>query len=297
MFSGSMVALVTPMVRRPSASGDSQIEIDWSALSHLIDWHVDSNSQGLIIAGTTGESGTLSLQQRYELIERSIAYARGRIPVIVGTYANSTQQAVANTLHAQAAGADAALIMTPAYIKPTIDGLVTHYRTIANATTLPIIVYNVPSRTACDCVPEVLAALREVENIIGIKDATADMERFKALKAAHPELKIYSGDDETAAQWMLAGGDGVISVTANVVPQQVQAMCEAAIAGRHEQVANLLDTLTPLNQILFAQTNPIPVKWLTAHIHNFDAVLLPPLTPLSPSVHDRLLACYNKVMA
>jgi 4-hydroxy-tetrahydrodipicolinate synthase len=281
MVSGSVVALVTPM--HPSGS------IDWESLERLIDWHVAEGTSGIVSVGTTGESSTLDVDEHCEVVRRSVIAAAGRIPVIAGTGANSTREAIELSAAAKRLGADACLLVTPYYNKPTQEGLYLHYRAIAEAVDIPQILYNVPSRTACDLLPETVYRLAEVPGIVGLKEATGNLDRARELISRVPRgFALYSGDDGTAADFMLAGGQGTISVTANVAPRRFAAMCRAAIAG-DVALARALDAeLAELHRVLFLESNPIPAKWALAEMGMMEHGIRLPLTPLSATHQPRL---------
>ena len=254
MITGSLVALITPMTH----NGD----IDWQALEKLVDWHLREGSHGIVAVGTTGESATLTVAEHCKVIKQVAEQINGRIPVIAGTGANSTQEAIELTESAKSANADACLLVTPYYNKPTQEGLYQHYKTIAEAVAIPQILYNVPGRTACDMSNDTVDRLAGIANIIGIKDATGDMQRGKELiERCQDRIAIYSGDDATALELMLLGGKGDISVTANVAPKLMSQMCEAALNNDIEQAKSLNQRLQPLHDNLFLESNPIPVKW------------------------------------
>lgn len=280
---GSIVALITPMT--PSGA------VDDDALRRLVGFHVAAGTAAIVSVGTTGESATLDETEHCEVIARTIALADGRIPVIAGTGANSTSEAIRLTRCAKEAGAQAALLVTPYYNKPTQEGLYRHHAAVAEAVDLPQILYNVPGRTACDLLPETTARLAEIPNIIGLKDATGDLARVPVLRSrCGADFLLYSGDDGTCCEFMLAGGDGVISVTSNVLPERMQAMCAAARAGAAEQARALNAALDPLHRGLFVESNPIPVKWALAEMGLCQAGIRLPLTWLSAPLHDRLRA-------
>ncbi|TFH69065.1 4-hydroxy-tetrahydrodipicolinate synthase [Gammaproteobacteria bacterium LSUCC0057] len=279
MITGSIVAMVTPM-------RSDTLEVDWQALAELVDWHVEQGSAAIVAVGTTGESATLTVAEHARVIGEVVKQAAGRIPVIAGTGANATAEAIELTEAAAAAGADAALLVTPYYNKPTQAGLIAHYTAIARAVALPQILYNVPGRTACDMLPETVVELSAVENIVGVKEATGDLQRAAQLISACPaDFAIYSGDDATARELMLAGGHGDISVTANVAPALMAAMCTAALAGDHERALQLDQQLAPLHRDLFLEANPIPVKWAVARLGRCQPALRLPMTPLSTQFH------------
>ena len=273
MFWGSIVALVTPM---------QNDQVDVPRLRDLVEFHIEAGTHALVAAGTTGESGTLSHDEKLQVIQIVIEQARERIPVIAGTAANATRDCVHLTQEAMELGAHAALIMTPAYIKPTQEGLYRHYSLVAQAVPMPIILYNVPGRTACDLLPETVARLSKISNIIGIKEATGQMTRLKELlRLTGGNLDVFSGDDETAASWLVSGAKGVISVTANVAPKLMAKMAQYAIDNEPAACLEIHEQLLPLHQKLFVEANPIPVKWVLSQMGKIDNELRLPLTPLS----------------
>ncbi len=273
MLRGSMVALVTPM-------GDDG-SIDFGALDELIEFHVDEGTDGLVIAGTTGESATLSQQEHIKLLEHAIRHVRGRIPVIAGTGSNSTAQTVELTKAVSELSPNAYLIVTPYYNKPTQEGLYRHFCACAEAVEEPIILYNVPGRTGCDMLPETVIRLAKIDGIAGIKEATGDIDRAtQILEHCGDEFGVYSGDDPTALDLMLAGGHGVISVTANVVPKAMSELCELAKDGKEDEARALDDKLMPVHKALFLESNPIPVKWAVHRMGMIGAGIRLPLTPM-----------------
>ena len=286
MVSGSVVALVTPM----HPSGD----IDWESLRRLIDWHVSEGTSGIVSVGTTGESSTLDVDEHCEVVRRTVEWAAGRIPVIACTGANSTREAIELSEAAERDGADACLLVTPYYNKPTQEGLYRHFRAIAETVDIPQILYNVPSRTACDLLPETVYRLAGVPGIVGLKEATGNLDRARELIAkVPPGFALYSGDDGTAAEFMIAGGQGTISVTANVAPRKFAALCGAAISG-DAAIARALDAeLAELHKALFLESNPIPAKWALAELGMIEDGIRLPLTPLSATHQPRL----RKVLA
>jgi len=254
MITGSIVALVTPM----HADGS----VDWSTLERLMDWHLEAGTAAIGAVGTTGESATLSVAEHCEVVGFCVRYSAGRIPVMAGTGSNSTVEAIALTVAAADAGADACLLVTPYYNRPTQRGLYEHFKAIAQAVPIPQILYNVPGRTAVDMSNDTVVRLAELKNIEGIKDATGDLDRGRELiQRCGQEIAIYSGDDPTAMELMLAGGQGNISVTANVAPALMAKLCHLALAGDRAEAEALNRQLSPLNQALFLEPNPIPVKW------------------------------------
>jgi 4-hydroxy-tetrahydrodipicolinate synthase len=284
---GSIVALITPM--------DADGAVDDAALGGLIDFHVDAGTSAIVAVGTTGESATLDEAEHCAVLKRCVELAAGRIPIIAGTGANSTSEAIRLTRCAQRAGADAALLVTPYYNKPTQAGLIAHHRAVAEAVDIPQILYNVPGRTACDMQPETTAELAPVDNIIGIKDATGQLERLPRLRAlCGPEFSLYSGDDATGCEFMLAGGDGVISVTTNVAPVLMRQLCTAALAGDRDTAVALNDRLDGLHRALFLESNPIPVKWALAEMGLAPAGIRLPLTRFSAAHHDALRSAMTR---
>lgn len=280
-FKGSMVALVTPMHEDGS--------IDKQALHDLVDWHLQSKTDGLIIAGTTGESATLDPEEQSELLSLVIKQVAGRIPVIAGTGSNSTRTTLKLTENAKRLGADACLIVTPYYNKPTQNGLYQHYKVIAEKVNIPIILYNVPGRTGCDMLAETVAKLAKLPNIIGIKEATGKLDRAQEIKKlCDPAFLILSGDDLTALDLMLEGAHGVISVTANVAPLKMQQMCEAALKGDKSRAEELNNQLMLLHKRLFLESNPIPTKWALHTMGKIKNGIRLPLLPLDNRYHQEV---------
>jgi 4-hydroxy-tetrahydrodipicolinate synthase len=281
MISGSMVALVTPM--------DAQGGLDWAALSKLVDFHLQEGTNAIVAVGTTGESATLDVNEHVEVIRRVVDQVAGRIPVIAGTGANSTREAIELTQNAKSVGADACLLVTPYYNKPTQEGLYQHFRHIAESVAIPQILYNVPGRTACDMLPETVERLSKVANIIGIKEATGDLQRAQdILDRVSSDFLVYSGDDATAVELMLMGGKGNISVTANVAPRAMADLCAAAMRGEAEAARAINDKLMPLHKALFIESNPIPVKFALHEMGLIPDGIRLPLTWLSPRCHEPL---------
>lgn len=274
MLTGSMVALVTPM--------DSEGAVSCSELAALIDFHAESGTQALVIAGTTGESATLTHDEHLELLEKSCELADGRIPIIAGTGSNSTQQTLELSVAACRLPIAGLLIVTPYYNKPTQAGLVRHYCAIADAVEHPIILYNVPGRTAVDLKPATVVELAGHSNIVGIKEATGELDRVAELRdGGGPDFILLSGDDASSREFMLAGGDGVISVTANVAPAGIRALCDAARAGKLDEAAAIDENLADLHRDLFIESNPIPVKWALHAMGLIGPGIRLPLTVLS----------------
>ncbi len=274
MITGSIVALVTPM--QPDGA------IDWKALERLIEYHIVAGTDALGIAGTTGESATLSTPEHCEVIAFAVKQAGGRIPIVAGTGSNATHEAIELTVQAAQVGADAALSVVPYYNKPTQEGLYQHFKAVAEAVNLPIILYNVPGRTACDLANDTVLRLSQIENIVAIKDATGDVERGAELIAALPDsFAVYSGDDPTALELMRRGAKGNISVTANVAPKMMADLCHLALAGDFDAAAAIDARLQPVHDVMFVEPNPIPVKWALAHLGHIEHTLRLPLTQLS----------------
>ena len=279
MFHGSMVALVTPM--REDGS------IDEASLAQLVEFHVDNGTDALVVAGTTGEASTLDEEEHCRVIRLVVEWAAGRVPVIAGTGANSTREAIELTRCAMKGGADACLLVTPYYNKPTQEGLYRHFRAVAEAVPIPQILYNVPGRTACDLHNDTVERLAGISNIVGIKDATGDMVRGKELvERCGDRMDIYSGDDATTLELMRLGGKGGISVTANIAPKAMHEMCSAALAGDFAQAEAINQRLMPLHKKLFVEANPIPVKWALNQMGLIPSGIRLPMTELSPSCHD-----------
>ena len=275
MITGSIVALVTPMI-------PNNLEVDWGRLKDLVEWHIQQGTNAIVAVGTTGESPTLDVQEHMATIAAIVEDSSGRIPVIAGTGANSTKEAIEWTRRAQESGADACLLVAPYYNKPTQEGLYLHHRSIADSVDIPQILYNVPGRTACDILPDTVNRLASVDNIVGIKDATGDIERAKKLIEICPsDFAIYSGDDATALQLMLLGGHGNVSVTANVAPRLMAEMCKLAIAGEKKEATDINNFLAPVHEVLFLESNPIPVKWAVAQMGLIQHGIRLPLTELS----------------
>lgn len=282
MITGSIVALVTPM--------RSDGSVDWAALERLLDLHVQAGTAAIGAVGTTGESATLNVSEHCDVITFCVRHCAGRIPVVAGTGANSTWEAIELTKAAAAAGADACLLVTPYYNRPTQRGLFEHFKAINDAVAVPQILYNVPGRTAVDMSNDTVVRLAELDHIVGIKDATGDLARgVDLIKRCGEVLAIYSGDDPTAMELMLAGGNGNISVTANVAPALMARLCALALAGEREQAEAVNARLAPLNKALFLESNPIPVKWALCQRGLIDAGIRLPLTPLDEQYHSQVL--------
>jgi 4-hydroxy-tetrahydrodipicolinate synthase len=276
-----MVALVTPMF----ADGS----VDFDSLSKLVEMHIESGTAAIVSMGTTGESATLDMGEHCEVMRRTVEMAAGRIPVIGGSGSNSTTEAIELTRCAQQGGADACLLVAPYYNKPTQQGLYLHHKLIAESVDIPQILYNVPGRTVCDMLPETVARLAEIPNIVGIKEATGSLERLRDILSRVPgDFDLYSGDDETGVEFMLQGGHGVISVTNNVAPKTMAAVCEAALAGDREKAVELNRPLESLHKNLFLEANPIPVKWALHEMGLIPEGIRLPLTVLSKEFHEPL---------
>jgi 4-hydroxy-tetrahydrodipicolinate synthase len=268
---------------------DGRLDLD--GLRRLVDWHVEQGTDALVIVGTTGESPTVTPEEHCLLIRTAVEQAAGRVPVVAGTGANATAEAIELTRCAKEAGAAAGLSVAPYYNKPTQEGLYRHFRAIAEAVDLPMILYNVPGRTVADIANDTALRLAEVPGVIGIKDATGSIERGTDLIRRAPErFAVYSGDDASALALTLLGGKGVISVTANVAPRAMHEMCAAALRGDLAEARRINARLLPLHQKLFVEANPIPVKWALAEMGRIEAGIRLPLTPLSPQHHNTLRA-------
>ncbi|MCF8007031.1 MAG: 4-hydroxy-tetrahydrodipicolinate synthase [Methylovulum sp.] len=281
MIQGSIVALITPM----NESGD----VDKKSLAQLVQFHLDQGTDALVAVGTTGESATLDEQEHCDVIHTIVQLVNGKIPVIAGTGANSTTEAINLTRKAKAAGADACLIVTPYYNKPTQHGLFLHHQAINDAVDIPQILYNVPGRTACDMLPETIGKLAHLKNIVGVKEATGDLSRIAQIKALSPaDFALYTGDDASSCEFCLQGGNGSITVTGNVAPKLVHEMITAAMSGNREYAQHLDQQLLGLHSALFIQSNPIPVKWAVAEMGFIAHGIRLPLTWLTED-------CYTTV--
>ncbi|BBP45683.1 4-hydroxy-tetrahydrodipicolinate synthase [Thiosulfatimonas sediminis] len=287
MYTGSMVALVTPMLEDES--------VDFVALQELIEFHIKSETDAIVAVGTTGESATLGFKEHCEVVKFVVEKAAGRIPVIAGTGANSTREAIELTQCAKQAGADACLLVTPYYNKPTQEGLYQHFKKIAETVDIPQILYNVPGRTAVDMSSETVIRLAQIDNIIGIKEATGDVSRVAVIKAGVSEdFALYSGDDATAVDFILAGGHGGISVTANVAPKILRDAYAAALAGEADKAHQIDAPLTDLHRDLFVEANPIPVKWALFAMGMIGLSIRLPLTVLSEQAQPKVRAALQK---
>lgn len=281
MLQGSLVAIVTPMHQDGS--------LDLKALRTLIDFHVTEGTDGIVIVGTTGESPTVNFDEHCLLIKTAVEQSAGRVPVIAGTGANSTTEAIELTSAAKSLGVDACLLVAPYYNKPSQEGLYQHFRTVAETVDIPQILYNVPGRTGCDIVNDTVLRLVQLPNIVGIKDATGNIERGTDLLLRAPDdFAVYSGDDATAMSLMLLGGRGVISVTANVAPRLMHELCVTAMAGDAKTARGINAQLFGLHQKLFVEANPIPVKWVLEQMQLIGPGIRLPLTPLATQHHETL---------
>lgn len=281
MFKGSLVALVTPF--------DGNNRVDYTSLKRLIDFHVEQGSDGLVIAGTTGESATLTRSEHIELVGRAIEIAGGRLPIIAGTGSNSTSQTIELSLAVADPGIAAYLVVVPYYNKPTQEGLYQHFTAIADAVAKPVMMYNVPGRTVADMLPETVGRLAKHDNIFAIKEATGDIDRLKQIQAlVADDFMLYSGDDFTVLPFIEQGGHGVVTVSGNVAPEQVSRLCELALAGKSEEAKELDATLQPLNKALFVESNPIPVKWAVSEMGLMAPHIRLPLTSYSAQYHEEM---------
>mgnify|MGYP000489177998 FL=1 len=284
---GSLVALVTPMLENGS--------LDFNALEALIEWHIESGTNGIVSVGTTGESATVSVPEHLEIINKTINFVDGRVPVIAGTGGNSTQEAIELTQTAAELGADYALLVTPYYNKPNQEGLFHHFIKIADSAEIPQILYNVPSRTACDLMPETVMRLANHQNIVGIKEALDSSERFSELIkisqsiADQKNFSVFSGDDPTFNSFMANGGDGVISVAANVVPSYISQICSLNLSGQFDEAKELNSILENLYELLFVESNPIPVKWILNRMKRIQSGIRLPLVPYNESFHEKTI--------
>ena len=285
VLKGSLVALVTPF----HESG----EVDYDSLESLVQWHIDEGTNGIVSVGTTGESATLSIEEHLEVIKKTVEYASGKIPIIAGTGANSTQEAVDLTRESQALGADYSLLVTPYYNKPTQAGLIKHYEKIASEIDMPQILYNVPTRTACDLIPASVDVLAKISNIVGIKEAVDETKRINELieiSKKHETFSIYSGDDPTFYNSLILGSSGVISVAANIIPRSISKICELAFDEDWSNAKDLNYVYKELYEMLFVQSNPIPVKWMMYKKKLISDIIRLPLTTLDEKYHEDILS-------
>ncbi|RZO25695.1 MAG: 4-hydroxy-tetrahydrodipicolinate synthase [SAR86 cluster bacterium] len=282
---GSLVALVTPMI----PNGD----VDYVALENLIDWHIEKGTNGIVSVGTTGESATVNIKEHLEVISHTVKYVNSRIPVIAGTGANSTSEAIELTMESKQMGADFSLLVTPYYNKPNQNGLIQHYTKVANEVDLPQILYNVPSRTACDLKPSSVKILSEHKNIVGIKEAVGDPKRIDDLiqiSSNNEDFLLYSGDDPSFLSMLKKGGDGVISVAANVVPEYISDICSSALEEKFDIAEELDNKLSTLYELLFIESNPIPVKWMLYKMELIQKSIRLPLIELDKKYHENILS-------
>lgn len=283
MFKGSLVALVTPF--------DARDRVDYAALQRLIDFHVEAGSSGLVIAGTTGESATLAAGEHAQLIRKAVEMAAGRLPIIAGTGSNSTAQTIALSREVSGSGIAAYLLVVPYYNKPTQEGMYRHFSAIADEVDYPVMLYNVPGRTASDMLADTVGRLSRHGNIFGIKEATGDMERLREIQdIVDDDFMLYSGDDFTVRPFIENGGHGVVTVSGNVAPKAVGDLCRLAASGEHQAAKAIDATLQPLNEALFIESNPIPVKWAVAEMGLIEPYIRLPLTEYSASHHERMRA-------
>jgi len=290
MIQGSIVALVTPMFDNGA--------VDKESLKKLVEFHIEEGTDALVAVGTTGESATLNEDEHCDVMASVVAYVDGRIPVIAGTGANSTSEAIHLTRRAKEIGADACLLVTPYYNKPTQEGLFLHYQAINDAVDIPQILYNVPGRTACDMLPETVGRLSKFKNIVGVKEATGDLSRVQKIRAlCGDNFALYTGDDATSREFCLLGGNGSITVTGNVAPKLVHQMLAAAMAGDAETALAIDEKLTGLHKALFIQSNPIPVKWAVAEMGLMPRGIRLPLTWLTPDCFETVRAAMRQAEA
>ena len=285
---GSLVALVTPL--------SSNDEVDYIALKKLVTWHIDQGTHGIVSVGTTGEAPTLSVTEHSKVINKTIEYVNGRVPVIAGTGGNSTRDSIALTREAKAAGADYSLLVTPYYNKPNQEGLIKHFSLIADSVDIPQILYNVPSRTACDILPSTVRILAKHKNIIGIKEALDDLDRIKELIKISHEMKsikdfyIYSGDDPTFLASMELGTHGVISVVANAIPNQIASICNFALSRDFVKAREINNTYSDLYDLCFVESNPIPIKWIMYKLNKIENNIRLPLINLNETFHEKIMS-------
>lgn len=290
MFTGSFVAIVTPM--------NTDGTIDYHCLEDLIEWHIDQGTDGIVVCGTTGESPTLTSIENASLIETTVSCVHSRVPVIAGTGTNSTQRSIEQTLQAEQLGANGALIITPYYNKPTQEGLIKHFSAIAENTKLPIILYNNPGRTVCDLTPESIGTLSKIKSIVGVKEASSRIDLvIDIIKRCGPEFTVLSGDDGATVDMMKVGGHGTISVTANIAPQQMAAMCKAGLEKDFDTAKTINQTLMPLHENLFIESNPIPVKWALQQMGKIPGGIRLPLTALSENNQNSVMNALGTVSA
>jgi len=286
VFTGSLIALATPF--------DGNNRVDYSSLKRLIDFHVEQGSDALVIAGTTGEAATLTRSEHIELIGRAVEIADGHLPIIAGTGSNSTAQTVDLSCAVANSGIDAYLIVVPYYNKPLQEGMYRHFTAVADAVEKPVMMYNVPGRTVADMLPETVARLARHENIFGIKEATGDIDRLRAIQdLVADDFMFYSGDDFTLLPFIEQGGNGVVTVSGNVAAAQVASLCRLALEGRTEEAKVLDESLQALNEMLFVESNPIPVKWAVSQMGLIEEYIRLPLTPYSAQYHEAMRAAMS----
>jgi 4-hydroxy-tetrahydrodipicolinate synthase len=288
MFRGSIAALVTPM--------NDDGSIDFKGFLNLLEFHIDNSSDGVVLAGTTGEAPTIDFDEHIKLIQEGVRFINGRIPVIAGTGANSTKEAIYLTAKAKELGADACLLVTPYYNRPNQEGLYLHYKAINDAVSIPQILYNVPCRTGCDLENDTVIRLSKLENIVGIKDATGDLSRVDFFKKnIDPNFNLISGDDKTFCEFIAKGGHGVISVTANIVPDKISNICKDLLDGKIVEAKAKNDTLKELHELMFIEPNPIPVKWALNHLNLINSMIRLPLVELNAQYHQQMINCLKNV--
>jgi len=289
MFRGSIVALVTPMNEDGS--------IDFKGFFDLLEFHIENSSDGVVLVGTTGEAPTIDFDEHIKLIEEGVKFINGKIPVIAGTGANSTKEAIFLTSKAKELGADACLLVTPYYNRPNQEGLYQHYKAINDAVSIPQILYNVPCRTGCDLLNTTVVKLSLLENIVGIKDATGDIERVKNLKNhVSGDFLLISGDDNTFVEFIENGGEGVISVTANIVPKKIHEITKLLKAGKNNDAKKINKSLLPLHKLMFVEPNPIPVKWALSYMNFIKPYLRLPMVELNSKYHSKLIECLENAL-
>ena len=289
MFRGSIAALVTPM--------NDDGSIDFKSFINLLEFHIDNSSDGVVLVGTTGEAPTIDFDEHIKLIEEGVKFIRGRIPVIAGTGANSTKEAIYLTAKAKELGADACLLVTPYYNRPNQNGLYQHYKAINDAVSIPQILYNVPCRTGCDLYNETIIQLSHLKNIIGVKDATGDLSRIKSLLGnVDDQFLLISGDDNTFLEFIDIGGHGVISVTANIVPNKIHQICKLIHDNKIDEAKKMNHDINELHRLMFIEPNPIPVKWALAYMGKIKPFIRLPLVELEQKYHKQLIHCLEHVL-
>jgi len=289
MFRGSIVALVTPM--------NDDGSIDFKSFLNLLEFHINNASDGIVLVGTTGEAPTIDFDEHVKLIEEGVKFINGRIPVIAGTGANSTKEAIYLTSKAKELGADASLLVTPYYNRPNQEGLYQHYKAINDAVSIPQILYNVPCRTGCDLNNDTVVKLSKLDNIVGIKDATGDLSRVDFFKEnTDSNFNLISGDDKTFCEFITKGGHGVISVTANIVPNKISSICRDLLDGKIDEAKTKNDSLKDLHELMFIEPNPIPVKWTLSYLKMIKSYIRLPLVELDSRYHQKVVDCLNNVI-